>query len=157
MLHVSPPAKVRISDVEKVWDTATQLVSDVQSRSSTKGSTPMHSAHSTTPYVVVRPSGKSASSSRTLIHGFSYTGRVERVFHGVRACGWLPSEPVMMPHLVSCPFPLGYNSTVKIKLRNPSREVELSGRKRVKEVLRELDILPSTVLVIRGSDRAAGG
>jgi len=77
---------------------------------------------------------------------------VERVRHGVRACGWLPSEPVMMPHLVSCPFPLGYNSTVKIKLRNPSREVELSGRKRVKEVLRELDILPSTVLVIRGSD-----
>lgn len=57
-----------------------------------------------------------------------------------------------MPHLVSCPIPLGYNSTVKIKLRNPSREVELSGRKRVKEVLRELDILPSTVLVIRGSD-----
>ena len=41
---------------------------------------------------------------------------------------------------------------MKIKLRNPSREVELSGRKRVKEVLRELDILPSTVLVIRGSD-----
>lgn len=57
-----------------------------------------------------------------------------------------------MPHLVSWPCPLGYNSTVKIKLRNPSREVELSGRKRVKEVLRELDILPSTVLVIRGND-----
>jgi sulfur carrier protein len=41
---------------------------------------------------------------------------------------------------------------VKIKLRNPSREVELAGRKRVKDVLMELDILPGTVLVIRGSD-----
>jgi sulfur carrier protein len=41
---------------------------------------------------------------------------------------------------------------VKIKLRNPSREVELAGRKRVKDVLKELDILPGTVLVIRGND-----
>ena len=41
---------------------------------------------------------------------------------------------------------------MKIKLRNPSREVELPGRKRVKDVLKELDILPGTVLVIRGSD-----
>jgi sulfur carrier protein len=41
---------------------------------------------------------------------------------------------------------------VKIKLRNPSREVELAGGKRVKDVLKELDILPGTVLVIRGSD-----
>ena len=41
---------------------------------------------------------------------------------------------------------------MKIKLRNPSREVEVAGRKRVKDVLRELDILPGTVLVIRGAD-----
>ena len=41
---------------------------------------------------------------------------------------------------------------MKIKLRNPSREVELPGRKRVKEILRELDILLGTVLVIRGAD-----
>ena len=41
---------------------------------------------------------------------------------------------------------------MKIKLRNPSREIELAGRKRVKEILRELDILPGTVLVIRGSE-----
>ncbi|HUO62481.1 MAG TPA: hypothetical protein VMT97_02165 [Terriglobales bacterium] len=41
---------------------------------------------------------------------------------------------------------------MKIKLRNPSREVELAGRKRVKDILRELDILPGTVIVIRGSD-----
>lgn len=41
---------------------------------------------------------------------------------------------------------------MKIKLRNPSREVEMQGRKRVKDLLRELDILPGTVLVIRGAD-----
>ena len=41
---------------------------------------------------------------------------------------------------------------MKIRLGNPSREVELAGRKRVKDVLKELDILPGTVLVIRGSD-----
>ena len=41
---------------------------------------------------------------------------------------------------------------MKIKLRNPSREVEMHGRKRVKDVLRELGILPGTVLVIRGAD-----
>ena len=41
---------------------------------------------------------------------------------------------------------------MKIRLRNPSREVELAGRKRVKDILRELDILPGTVIVIRGSD-----
>ena len=41
---------------------------------------------------------------------------------------------------------------MKIKLRNPSREVEMHGRRRVKDVLRELDILPGTVLVIRGAD-----
>jgi len=38
---------------------------------------------------------------------------------------------------------------VKVILRNPRREVELSGRRRVKELLHELGILPSTVLVIR--------
>ena len=47
---------------------------------------------------------------------------------------------------------MGYNPDVKIKLRNPNREVELPGRKRVKDVLRELDILAGTVLVIRGAD-----
>ena len=39
---------------------------------------------------------------------------------------------------------------MKVILRNPRREVELAGRRRVKELLRELDILPDTVLVIRG-------
>jgi sulfur carrier protein len=41
---------------------------------------------------------------------------------------------------------------MKVILRNPRRELELSGRRRVKELLIELDILPSTVLVIRGNE-----
>jgi sulfur carrier protein len=41
---------------------------------------------------------------------------------------------------------------MKVVLRNPRREVEVAGGRRVKEVLRELDILPETVLVIRGDE-----
>jgi sulfur carrier protein len=39
---------------------------------------------------------------------------------------------------------------MKVILRNPRREVEIPGGRRVKDVLRDLDILPETVLVIRG-------
>lgn len=38
---------------------------------------------------------------------------------------------------------------MKVRLRNPDREVELAGARRVREVLAELDIDPDTVLVIR--------
>ena len=41
---------------------------------------------------------------------------------------------------------------MKVILRNPRREVELAGGRRVKDVLRDLDIIPETVLVIRGDD-----
>jgi sulfur carrier protein len=41
---------------------------------------------------------------------------------------------------------------MKVILRNPRREVELSGRRRVKELLLALSIVPSTVLVIRGDE-----
>lgn len=41
---------------------------------------------------------------------------------------------------------------MKVILRNPRREVEIAGKRRVKELLVELDILPSTVLVIRGDE-----
>jgi sulfur carrier protein len=41
---------------------------------------------------------------------------------------------------------------MRVVLRNPRREVEVSGNRRVKDVLRELDILPETVLVIRGDE-----
>ena len=39
---------------------------------------------------------------------------------------------------------------MKVILRNPRREVEIPGGRRIKDVLRELDIIPETVLVIRG-------
>lgn len=45
---------------------------------------------------------------------------------------------------------------MKVILRNPRREIEVSGKRRVKELLIELDILPSTVLVIRGHDLLTG-
>ncbi|MEK7700740.1 MAG: MoaD/ThiS family protein [candidate division NC10 bacterium] len=41
---------------------------------------------------------------------------------------------------------------MKVILRNPRREVEVTGGRRVKDVLRELDVIPETVLVIRGDD-----
>jgi sulfur carrier protein len=41
---------------------------------------------------------------------------------------------------------------VKVILRNQGREVELTGRRRVKELLAELGVLPETVLVIRGRE-----
>jgi sulfur carrier protein len=41
---------------------------------------------------------------------------------------------------------------VKVILRNPRREVEVAGRRRVRELLKDLDILPETVLVIRGDE-----
>lgn len=41
---------------------------------------------------------------------------------------------------------------MKVILRNPRREVEVAGGRRVKDVLRELDIIPETVLVIRGDE-----
>lgn len=41
---------------------------------------------------------------------------------------------------------------MKVRLRNPDREIQLSGPRKVKDVLGELGINPDTVLVIR--DRA---
>ena len=41
---------------------------------------------------------------------------------------------------------------MRVILRNPKREVEVGGRRRVRELLKELDILPETVLVIRGDE-----
>lgn len=41
---------------------------------------------------------------------------------------------------------------MKVILRNPPREVEVAGRRRVRELLAELRVLPEAVLVIRGQD-----
>ena len=41
---------------------------------------------------------------------------------------------------------------MKVVLRNQGREVELRGRRRVRELLAELGVLPETVLVIRDRD-----
>jgi sulfur carrier protein len=41
---------------------------------------------------------------------------------------------------------------VRVILRNQGRELELAGRRRVKELLAELGVLPETVLVIRGRE-----
>ena len=38
---------------------------------------------------------------------------------------------------------------MKVRLRNPDREVELAGGRRIHDVLGELGIDPDTVLVIR--------
>ena len=45
---------------------------------------------------------------------------------------------------------------MKVILRNPRREVEVPGRRRVKELLVSLDIVPGTVLVIRGDELLTG-
>ncbi|MCI0547381.1 MAG: thiamine biosynthesis protein ThiS [Candidatus Rokubacteria bacterium] len=41
---------------------------------------------------------------------------------------------------------------MKVILRYPKREVEIAGRRRVKELLQELDVIPGTVLVIRDAE-----
>jgi sulfur carrier protein len=41
---------------------------------------------------------------------------------------------------------------MRVVLRNQGREVEVRGRRRVKELLAELGVLPDTVLVIRGRE-----
>jgi sulfur carrier protein len=41
---------------------------------------------------------------------------------------------------------------INVVLRNPRREVAVTGGRRVKDILRELDVVPETVLVIRGDD-----
>jgi sulfur carrier protein len=45
---------------------------------------------------------------------------------------------------------------MKVVLRNPRREVEVAGGRRAKDVLRELQIVPETVLIIRGDTLITG-
>ena len=39
---------------------------------------------------------------------------------------------------------------MKVLLRNPRREVEIAGGRRVKDVLKDLAVVPESVIVIRG-------
>jgi sulfur carrier protein ThiS len=41
---------------------------------------------------------------------------------------------------------------VKVKLRNPDREIEIAGGRSVRDVLAELGVNPDTVLVIRAGE-----
>lgn len=41
---------------------------------------------------------------------------------------------------------------MKVLLNHPVREVEVKGPRRVREVLKELHLLPESVLVVRGDD-----
>jgi sulfur carrier protein len=45
---------------------------------------------------------------------------------------------------------------MRVILRNPRREIAVDGKRRVKDLLVELDILPSTVLVIRDNELLTG-
>lgn len=45
---------------------------------------------------------------------------------------------------------------MKVVLRNPRREIELSGPRRAREVLKLLDVLPETVLLIRNDELVTG-
>ena len=45
---------------------------------------------------------------------------------------------------------------MKVTLRYPKRQVEITGKRRVKDLLRELDVIPETVLVIRVSELLTG-
>jgi sulfur carrier protein len=46
----------------------------------------------------------------------------------------------------------GIVSVTTVVLRNPRREIQVTGGRRVKDILRELDVVPETVLVIRGDE-----
>lgn len=41
---------------------------------------------------------------------------------------------------------------MKVLLNHPVREVEVKGPRRVRELLKELSLVPETVLVVRGDD-----
>ena len=41
---------------------------------------------------------------------------------------------------------------MRVRLRNPDREIEVAGGRTVREVLGELDVNPDTVLVIRAGE-----
>jgi sulfur carrier protein len=55
-----------------------------------------------------------------------------------------------------CYLPLGkssaYHQPMKVQLSHPDRRVEIKGPMRVRELLRDLNLIPEAHLVIRGED-----
>lgn len=47
---------------------------------------------------------------------------------------------------------LGYDTPMRVLLHHPRREVEIKGPRRVCDVLKELKLLPETVLVIKDNE-----
>jgi sulfur carrier protein ThiS len=45
---------------------------------------------------------------------------------------------------------------MKVRLRNPDREIDVPGRRTVRSVLEELGVDPDTVLVIRSGELVLG-
>ncbi len=45
-----------------------------------------------------------------------------------------------------------YDKNMKVQLSHPDRSVEIKGPKRVKELLRDLNLIQEAYLVIRGED-----
>jgi sulfur carrier protein len=46
----------------------------------------------------------------------------------------------------------GYHQAMQVQLSHPERRIEVKGPKRVKELLKELNLIPEAYLVIRGDD-----
>ena len=53
----------------------------------------------------------------------------------------------MLPHV-----PAAYDSPMQVQLSHPARTVEVKGPKKVKELLRELNLVVEAHLVIKGDD-----
>ena len=71
-----------------------------------------------------------------------------RPYSSVDVIAW--RESVESPR--SFPY---HDRVMKIRLHHPARETSMAGPKTVWQVLRELDIVPETVLVIRNDELVA--
>ncbi len=55
-------------------------------------------------------------------------------------------------HLLLPPVPAAYDPLMHVQLSHPARAVEVKGPKRVKDLLRDLNLVVEAHLVIRGDD-----
>ena len=62
-------------------------------------------------------------------------------------------SPEILPVASLAPYPSkAYHLFMRVQLSHPEREVEIKGPKRVKELLRDLNLVQEAHLVIRGDD-----